>query len=133
MGWSHVGGFGLQVDVVVARPLVHDLDMRLLVLHNLVLDRAVVAVLRVVFDFAVDLRVLREDLSQQKLLRKGKRFHLCRGHVHELSLDVVAEVVVAKEAVRSKLVRRAILASVQRLLVQVIAHADSSRNDKVHF
>lgn len=45
LGCDVGGRLGLQVDVVVARALVHDLNVRVLVLHNLVLDSAVVAIL----------------------------------------------------------------------------------------
>jgi hypothetical protein len=53
----------LDVDVVVRAAFVHDLNMRMLVLHNFILDGAVVAVFGIVFDLSVNLRVFREDLS----------------------------------------------------------------------
>lgn len=73
--------------------------MRVLVLHDLILDSTVVAVLAIVLDLTVDLRVLREDSPQQELLTQGETFNLGHGNVHELGLDVVTQVVVSKEGV----------------------------------
>lgn len=90
-------GLLLDVDVVVAGAFVHDLNVRMLVLHDLILDRRVVTVLGVVLDLPVDLRVLRENLTQQELLTQRERLNLGVRNVHELSLDVVAEVIIAEE------------------------------------
>lgn len=63
---------GLKLNVVVSRPLVDHLDVRELVAHDFVLDRALVAVARLVLDVAVDQRVLREHFAHEELLGQGK-------------------------------------------------------------
>lgn len=92
-------GLLLDVDVVVAGALVDDFDVGVLVLHDFVLDGRVVTVFRVILDFPVNLRVLREDLTQQELLAQSKRLHLRVSHMHKFSLDVVAQVVIAEEGI----------------------------------
>lgn len=60
--------FVVQMDHVVGRARVDQLDMRVLVFVQLVLHCLVVVVLGVVFYFLVDFRVLWEDLVEQELL-----------------------------------------------------------------
>lgn len=71
----------------------------MLMLHDLVLDGAVVAVLAIVFDLTVDLRVLREYSPQQEFLAEREAFDLGHGDVHKLCFDVVTQVVISKERV----------------------------------
>lgn len=68
-------------------------------LHDLVLDRGVVSVLGIILDFSVYIRILGEHLTHQELLGECESFYLCRGHMHELCLGVVAQVVVSEERV----------------------------------
>ena len=91
--------FRLQLDIVVGAALVDNFNVRVLVLHNFIFDRGIVAVLRIVLDLPVDLGVLGEHFAHQELLGKGECFNLCRSDVHKLSLCVVAQVVIAKEGV----------------------------------
>lgn len=65
----------LDVDVVVAGPFIHNFNVRMLVFHNFVLDSAIVPVARVILNLPVDLRVLREDLSQQEFLRERESLY----------------------------------------------------------
>ena len=87
----------LQLDVVVGRSLVDHLDVAELVAHDLVLDGALVAMARLILDLTVDEGVLGEDLVHQELLGQGKGLDLGLGDVHEFSLSVAAQVVIAKE------------------------------------
>ena len=91
--------FGLQLNVVVGRPLVDDLDVAEFVAHDLVLDGALVAMARLILDLSVDEGVLGEDLVHEELLGQGERLDLCLGDVHELGLRVAAQIVVAEERV----------------------------------
>ena len=54
---------GLELDVVVGAALVNDLDVAHFVPHDLILDRRLVSMLRLVFDLLVDQRVLGEHLA----------------------------------------------------------------------
>ena len=60
--------FWLQLDVVVGAALIDNFDMWVLVLHDFVFDRGVVAVFWVILDFSVDLRILGEYFAHQELL-----------------------------------------------------------------
>ena len=71
--------------------------MGVFMFHNLVFDGRVISILGVIFDLPIDLRILREDTPQQELLRQSKCLHFCHRNVHKLSLDIVAQVVVAEE------------------------------------
>lgn len=100
--------------------------------HDLVLDGGVVAVLRVVSNLTVDVRILGEDRPKQELLAQCKRLHFCQRHMHKLRLYVIAEVVVAEERIAAELVRNSEPASIERLLVKMVAYADRTRRDEVH-
>ena len=63
--------------------------------HDFVFNGGIVAVLGVVSNLTVDVRILGEDRPQQELLAQCKRLHLCQRHMHKLRLYVIAEVVVA--------------------------------------
>lgn len=52
--------------------------------------------------------------------------------MHKLRLYVIAEVVVAEERIAAELVRNSESASIQRLLVKMVADADRTRRDEVH-
>ena len=138
LGHEHLVGLNvrhlllLQLNVVVGGALVDNLDVGVLVAHDLVLDGALVAVARLVADVAVDQRVLREDFAHQELLGKGKRLNLNLGNVHKLSLRVVAQVVVTEERVAADLMRDLEWHLVQRLLVGMETDADSAVQDEVH-
>jgi hypothetical protein len=77
--------FVVQMDHVVGRTRVNQLDMGVLVFVKLVLHCLVVVVLGVVFDFLVDLRVLCEDFVEQEFLAQSERFHCGRADVDEFS------------------------------------------------
>jgi len=89
----------IQIDVIVGTSLVYNFDVEVLVLHDFVLDGAVVSILAVIFDFAVDVRVFRENLVREELLTKRESLYLRDSHVNELGLGVVEDVVVAEETV----------------------------------
>jgi hypothetical protein len=54
--------FAFERNVVVCTSLVDNFDVRMLMFHNFVFDVRVVAVLGIILDLSVDLRVLRENL-----------------------------------------------------------------------
>ena len=122
----------LQLNVVVGGALVDNLDVGVLVAHDLILDGALVAVARLVADVAVDQRVLGEHFAHQELLGKGERLNLDLGNVHELGLGVVAQVVVAEEGVAADLMRDLEWHLVKRLLIGVETDANSAVQDEVH-
>jgi len=93
------GLFSAQLNAIIGAALIDHLNVGVLVLHDFVLDRRIVPVLEVVFDLAEDLRVLREHLAHQELLRQRECFYFCRCNVHELGFHVVAQVVVTEEIV----------------------------------
>ena len=125
--------FGLQVDAVVGRTLVDHLDVGLLVAHDLVLDRRLVSRLRVVFDVAVDCRVLREDLAHKELFGESKRLYISLRHVHKLGLCVAAQVVVSKEGVGANLVSDMERLLLKWLLVSMVADSYGAVENEVHF
>ena len=87
----------LELDVVVGGALVDDLNVTELVAHDLILDRGGVAMLGLILDVTIDLRILGEDFAHEELLGEGKRVNVSLGDVHEFSLCVTAEIVVTKE------------------------------------
>lgn len=88
-----------KIDVVVSATFVYNFNVEVLVFHDFVFNGAVVAVLAVVFNFTIDVRVLWEDFARKEFLRKGKSLDFRNSHVHELGFGVVKNVVVPKEAV----------------------------------
>ena len=98
-----------QVDVVVGAFLVNDFQMSILQLYNLVFDLLAISKPAVIFYFLVNLRVLREDLTQQELLRKRKCLNFCYCHVNKLWLYVVAYVIITNYRLSTEVVRHNIL------------------------
>ena len=98
----------LQLDVVIGGALVDDLDMAELVAHDLILDCGGIAMLGLILDVTIDLRILGEHLSHEELFGEGERVNICLGDVDKFSLRVTAEVVVAKEGVCADLVSKAV-------------------------
>ena len=88
-----------KIDVVVSATLVYNFNVEVLVFHDFVFNGAVVAVLAVVFNFTIDVRVLWEDFARKEFLRKGKSLDFGNSHIHELGFGVVKNVIVPKEAV----------------------------------
>ena len=121
-----------QLDVVIGGALVNDLDVRVLVAHDLVLDGTLIPVPRFIPDVAVDQWVLREDLAHEEFLRKSKGINVGLCNVHKLSLRVVAQVVVAEEGVTADLVRNLERHFIEGLLIGVEADANCAVNNKVH-
>ena len=101
-------------------------------LHDLVLNVRVVPVLAVVFDFTIDLRVLRENALHQELLRQSERFNIHEGNVHEFGLGVVAQVVVTEERVYPELVRYFVSFLVKWLLKEMVADPHNASLYEVH-
>ena len=124
--------FGLELDVVVGAALVDDLDVAHFVPHDLVLDRRLVAMLRLVFDLLVDEGVLGEHFAHQKLFGQREGLHVLLRDVNELGLGVGAEIVVAEKGVRADLMRDFKRLLVKWLLVRVIANANEPIQDEVH-
>ena len=94
----------LELDVVVGGALVDYLDMTELVAHDLILDRGGVAMLGLILDVTIDLRILGEHLAHQELLGEGECIDVGLSDVDEFSLRVAAEIVVTKEGVSANLV-----------------------------
>ena len=101
--------------------------------HDFVFNGAVVAVLAVVFDFTIDVRVLWENFARKEFLRKGKSLDFRNSRVHELGFGVVENVIVPEEAVTRQIMRNFVAMFDQGLLVKVISYAHGPANDKVHF
>ena len=80
--------FRLQLDVVVSTALVYNLDMAHFVAHNLVLDRRLVAMLRLSFDLLVDKRVFGENFTHEELFGQGEGLHILLGNVDEFGFGV---------------------------------------------
>ena len=106
--------------------------MGVLVAHYLVLDSALIPMLRLILDVLVDQGVLGEHLAHEELLRQGESLHIGLGDVHELSLSVTAKVEVAKERVRVYLMRDLERLLLQRLLVSMEPDTNSAIEDEIH-
>ena len=98
----------LELDVVVSGTLVNDLDMAELVAHDFILDRGGVAMLGLILDVTIDLRILGEHFAHEELLGEGKRIYISLSNMDKFSLSVTTEVVVTKEGVCSDLVSQAV-------------------------
>ncbi len=101
--------------------------------HDFILDRALVAMLRLIFDVLVDKGVLGEDFAHEELFGQGKGLHGLLGDMNELGLGVAAQVVVSEERIRVYLMRYLERLLLQWLLIRVEPDADSSIENKVHF
>lgn len=88
-----------EIYVVVRASFIYNLDVQVFVFHDLIFYCAVVTVLAIVFDFAVYVRVLGENLTRKEFLRKRKCFYFRNSHIDEFGLGVIKNVVVTKETV----------------------------------
>lgn len=122
----------LELNVVVGRPLVDHLNVRVLVAHDFILDGALVAMLGLVLDVLVDEGVLGEDLAHQELLREGKGLNICLCDMHKLGLSVAAEIVVAEERVGTNLMRDLERFPLKWLLIGMEPNTNCSIEDEIH-
>ena len=93
-----------KIDVVVGASSVHHFDVLVFVFHDFILDGAVVSVLAVVLDFAIDVWILGIDIPCQELLGKRKSLDFRNSNVNELCLRIVEDVVVSEETIAAQVV-----------------------------
>ena len=101
--------------------------------HDLVFDRALVSMARLILDVTVDQRVLREHFAHEEFLGQGEGLNnIGDGDMDELSLCVAAKIVVSEEGVGANLVSDVVGLLLERLLVGVVPDTNSALQDKVH-
>ncbi len=106
--------------------------MGILQLNNLILYLLSIPKSTIIFYFLVDLRILGEDFTQQKLLWKRKCFNFCHSHINKLRFYVVAHIIITNYRFSSKVMRNNILNFFDWLLEQVVTDTNFTLHYEVH-